>query len=102
MEDSIDENIARLLPNIGSGAFAQEEQKLRETKAKAQLAGGDAQKINENTSPSAIAAGVRVGRKIGRNELVTITNGTETKEVKYKKAQPLIESAGWQLVESKT
>ena len=33
----------------------------------------------------------------GRNEKVTITDGTETKILKYKKAQPLLED-GWTLV----
>jgi peptide deformylase len=35
--------------------------------------------------------------KIGRNEKVTITDGTETKVIKYKKAIPLIKSGGWEL-----
>ena len=34
--------------------------------------------------------------KIGRNEKVTITKGTESKVLKYKKAQPLLED-GWTL-----
>lgn len=38
--------------------------------------------------------------KIGRNEMVTITNGTETKEMKFKKAEKLLQS-GWRLVEKK-
>ena len=40
----------------------------------------------------------REGRKIGRNEKVTITDGSETKTLKYKKAVPLIES-GWEMAE---
>ena len=35
--------------------------------------------------------------KIGRNEKVTISNGSETKVLKYKKAQPLL-SDGWDIV----
>jgi peptide deformylase len=35
--------------------------------------------------------------KIGRNEKVTITDGTDTKVIKYKKALPLIEDGGWKL-----
>ena len=35
----------------------------------------------------------------GRNEKVTITDGTETKIVKYKKALPLIESGVWEMAE---
>jgi peptide deformylase len=35
--------------------------------------------------------------KIGRNERVTITDGKETKELKWKKAQPLVESGNWEM-----
>ena len=34
----------------------------------------------------------------GRNDKVTITNGTETVEVKYKKAEPLLASGEWKIV----
>jgi hypothetical protein len=33
----------------------------------------------------------------GRNDMVTITNGTETETVKYKKAEERL-AAGWQLL----
>ena len=36
----------------------------------------------------------REGKKIGRNDKVTITKGSESKVIKYKKALPLLES-GW-------
>jgi preprotein translocase subunit SecA len=36
-------------------------------------------------------------RDIGRNDHVTITNGTETKEMKFKKAEPLLRQ-GWRIV----
>jgi len=36
--------------------------------------------------------------KIGRNDFVKITNGTETKELKYKKAQSLIETGEWKII----
>ena len=35
--------------------------------------------------------------KFGRNEIVMITNGKETKDLKYKKAKPLIDSGEWEL-----
>ena len=41
---------------------------------------------------------VRDEPKHGRNEFVSITNGNETKEMKYKKAKPLIESGEWRLI----
>ena len=40
--------------------------------------------------------GVNAPKKIGRNEKVTITKGTESKVLKYKKAQPMLED-GWTL-----
>ena len=39
----------------------------------------------------------RATEKIGRNERVTITDGKETKELKWKKAQPLVESGDWEM-----
>ena len=41
----------------------------------------------------------REGKKIGRNDKVLIACGTESKVMKYKKAQPLLED-GWTLVEA--
>ena len=41
---------------------------------------------------------VIASEKIGRNELVKITNGEETKEMKYKKAKSLIETGGWRII----
>jgi len=46
---------------------------------------------------SVIAQPHRAPAKIGRNERVTITDGKETKELKWKKAQPLVESGDWEM-----
>ena len=35
--------------------------------------------------------------KYGRNEIVMITDGRETKDLKYKKAKPLIDSGEWEI-----
>ena len=43
-----------------------------------------------------IVKGVNAPQKIGRNEKVTITKGTESKILKYKKAQSMLED-GWTL-----
>jgi len=43
-----------------------------------------------------IVKGVNAPLKIGRNEKVTITKGTESKVMKYKKVQPMLED-GWTL-----
>ena len=39
----------------------------------------------------------RTEKKWGRNEIVMITDGKETKDLKYKKAKPLIDSGVWEL-----
>ena len=46
---------------------------------------------------SVIAQPHKAPEKIGRNERVTITDGKETKELKWKKAQPLVESGDWEM-----
>ena len=38
------------------------------------------------------------GPKFGRNEIVKITNGKDMKELKFKKAKPLIESGEWKII----
>ena len=38
----------------------------------------------------------RDSKKIGRNDKVTITKGSESKVLKYKKVQPMLED-GWTL-----
>ena len=43
-----------------------------------------------------LVRGVNAPNKIGRNEKVTITKGTESKVLKYKKAQSMLED-GWTL-----
>ena len=43
-----------------------------------------------------VVNGINAPKKIGRNEKVTITKGTESKVLKYKKAQPMLED-GWTL-----
>ncbi len=41
---------------------------------------------------------VKVEKKLGRNDKIKISNGKETKELKWKKAKPLIESGKWSKV----
>jgi len=44
-----------------------------------------------------VAQPYKATEKIGRNERVTITDGKEIKELKWKKAQPLVESGDWEM-----
>ena len=54
----------------------------------------DENTINKNERLDPV---VRDETKIGRNELIQITNGQETKKMKYKKAMPLIDSGEWKI-----
>ena len=51
-----------------------------------------------NSQQRIIETIVREKPKIGRNDFVKITNGEETKEIKFKKAKPLIDSGEWKMV----
>ena len=50
------------------------------------------QQAQQKTQP------ISVKKETGRNEKVTITNGSETRELKWKKAKPLIENGGWRRI----
>ena len=58
--------------------------------------------INENTNePEPVEDIKTITRnepKVGRNDIVKISNGKETKEIKFKKAQPLIDSGDWKII----
>ena len=54
--------------------------------------------INSNTGNKNPMPSVREEIKIGRNEMIKITNGDETKEMKYKKAKPLIDTGEWRII----
>ncbi len=51
------------------------------------------QKPSENSKTT-----IRNQAKHGRNEIIKITNGHETKEMKYKKAKSLIDSGDWRIL----
>ncbi len=89
MKEAIYEQIIRILPNIGQGAFKKEEERLRETVKKAQLISG---RGDSSGSPKQIIS----EKKYGRNEIVTIYKDGEEKEMKYKKAESLL-ALGWQI-----
>lgn len=94
MNEGVSERIAELLPTIGVGAFQKEQERLQKARAKLKAIGSDTSKSSGGGTVVKSAA-----ENIGRNEHVRITNGTETKELKYKKAEPLLESGEWKLVE---
>jgi preprotein translocase subunit SecA len=84
MLEGIDENIISMIPHVGAGAFEQEEEKLKKTMQKAQMESGQNQAPAESSN-------------FGRNELVKIEKDGEIKEVKWKRAEEML-NEGWKLV----
>ena len=90
MQEALAHRLAELIPTVAEEALRREEAEARRIAAAAVAAG------SEGGAPSRPAP-ARV-EKIGRNDLVRITNGSETQELKYKRAEPLIASGEWTLV----
>ena len=95
MEAVLLHRIAEVIPNLQSATLAKEEEEMKKARAHARRAGGDkAMATTQKQQP-------RVSEKVhGRNDMVTITNGTEKKELKFKKAESLIEGGEWSIVEA--
>ncbi len=85
MELSYSGHVARLLPQLTSVGMAPKP--VIDFKA-----------IAEGAAQITRTQGIVAKGEFGRNDKVTITNGTETQEMKYKKAEPLLESGEWRIV----
>lgn len=92
LEAGIVERAVESIPQIGVGAFENEEEKMKRESARAQQASSGAVTVG-GSGPVQL----RDHAKYGRNDMVTITNGKETRQVKYKKAELLL-SSGWSIV----
>jgi preprotein translocase subunit SecA len=57
---------------------------------------------NVSSNQSVVETVVRETRKIGRNERVKIKNiqSGETKELKFKQAEPLLQTGNWNIIEN--
>jgi len=90
MQEGTLHRIVELLPNLKTEAVLREEARMREEAKRAQDVGGET---------STKTSGPRTSdNSFGRNEMVTITNGTDIKEMKYKKAEALLASGEWKMV----
>ncbi len=87
LEESIRATVLDALPRM----ISSDEARIRAEEAKTRAALVAAGQEEGAQAPVVKNAGP------GRNDLVTIRKGTETKELKYKKAEPLL-AAGWELV----
>lgn len=99
MNDAIYTRVADIIPRLSEVKENMEKTEIE--KAKVNTVGGSK---NAGEGVQTRATGETVKKEtpdVGRNEIVTITNGTETKELKYKKAEALIQNGEWSLVEKK-
>ncbi len=82
MEAAYVAQVATVMPNLGIAPAAQQQRAIE----------------NAARTITAHHQG-KVSKEFGRNDRVTITNGKETQEMKYKKAEPLLASGEWRVVE---
>jgi len=96
MQEAVFARIAAALPQLQSQAVDQQETARKQEAQAAQKSAGVTAESKTNT-----ATRTPVTKDVvhGRNDLVTITNGTDTKTLKFKKAEPLLED-GWELVQT--
>ncbi|MDB2489577.1 preprotein translocase subunit SecA [Gammaproteobacteria bacterium] len=106
MLDEIDSGTVRILFSLqianenDLNSLKQNDQRQEMSLEKAEI--GNHQESNLNNEESKFKETTetitRVEPKLGRNDLVKISNGHETKELKYKKAKPLIETGEWTII----
>jgi preprotein translocase subunit SecA len=89
LQISTEENIESLKPKENNGNIILE----KENVSSSESINKDPQQGQTNNQTIS-----RNEPKLGRNDFVKITNGKETKELKYKKAKPLIEDNGWKII----
>ncbi len=90
MEANFEGHVAARLPQVlGVSKVPEQEDFAR------QKAAENVQKVARTITFSP----TNVVKKYSRNDKVTITNGSETQEMKYKKAEPLLASGEWKIVE---
>ncbi|MCA9361273.1 preprotein translocase subunit SecA [Candidatus Kaiserbacteria bacterium] len=92
MEVTLLYRLAEVIPQLQPQVLEKDEAELRRAREVAAKAGGD-KAINTNKSVQRINT-----IEYGRNDLVVITDGKNTQELKYKKAEPLLAS-GWKIVD---
>lgn len=85
--------LAEVLPRLQPQAIVKEEQEMKQIAEAAQATAGSDNAVTANTNQGPIIKSV----DYGRNDLVTISNGSDTQKIKYKKAEQLL-GEGWSIV----
>jgi preprotein translocase subunit SecA len=96
MQEVVLQRIIEVLPNLQPQVVVKEEAALKQQAEAAQEAAGDEVSTKTPSKQTPVTKDARVGR----NDLVTITDGTVTQELKYKKAESFL-AEGWQLTDKK-
>jgi preprotein translocase subunit SecA len=91
MQYALLHRLNNVLPKVQPKLVEQEEAERKRASEAAQAAAGETPKTKTNNRTPVVK-----GNTIGRNDLVTIVKGEDTKELKYKKAEPYL-TEGWQL-----
>ncbi|HMO78946.1 MAG TPA: preprotein translocase subunit SecA [Candidatus Paceibacterota bacterium] len=87
LKEAIYEQVIKMLPNIGAGAFIQAEERLKKSVKLAQMNSGDKNNVvNTNISHSQ--------EKIGRNDKITMVKGDKEIQIKFKKIDEYLKD-GW-------
>ena len=90
MEESYIAHVRRIFPNLSAAPTAsRQDTSLGKQGA---LVGRAARMITAQSAPS-------VKKTYGRNDHVIVSNGTEEREMKYKKAEPLLATGLWRIIE---
>lgn len=96
MQEVVLHRIAEYIPRLQPQALQVEEEEMKKARAAARRSGGEKAMTQKGTQQRVKT------NEYGRNDIVTITNGTETKQLKYKKADTLIASGEWKIVDQRT
>lgn len=92
MQEVLYVRLAEVLPRVQPQVVAREEAERKLESEAAQIAAGSGEEDSQKKR-----APVVKDQSYARNDMVTISDGIETKELKYKKAEPLLDS-GWTIV----
>ena len=84
--------IVEVLPRLQPVVVERDEAEMKRQSEAAQAAAGATEAKKTGSVP------VRAKEMAGRNDLVTISDGTDTQTLKFKKAEPLLATGSWKLI----
>ncbi len=93
MQQAVINRIVEVLPRIQPVVIEREEAEMKHQSEIAQNSAGASEvKTSKENKP------VRNSEQHNRNEIVTISNGTEEQTIKYKKAEPMLSTGEWKII----